>query len=593
MALGTDPVVPTPGGLSFLRPYVLARREDFIVGGIFLALSQVCAGLIPEFVRSSLNALGTAHTTGAGRSAAAIAALAFAGALARVSSRVRIFNAGREVEFTLREELLARLHGLGTSFYRRMPPGEIMSRATNDLGQVRLLVGFGALNLMNTVLAYAINIPWMLWRNPTLAILSLLPFPLFVLLTGRFSRSIFQRSRAAQEALGSMSDHAQRNLSGMRVVRGYGVERSEIRTFAALADQALNANLALARLRGVLFPILGVGAALASLIVVWVGSRMVVHHTHGFTPGDIPAFQVRLAQVAWPTIALGFLLSIVQRGRASVDRVAEVLLAAPDITAAAPTHLHTLSGSLSVRGLTYVLDDREVLHYVSFDLPAGRSLAIVGRTGSGKSILARLLARLLPTPTGSVFLDDHDITNLPLGDLRRAVGLAQQDPFLFSTTIARNIAFSTVDPDAPESVTRARAAATEAQLLTEAEAMPDGLDTIVGERGVQLSGGQKQRVSLARALLAEPRVLVLDDPLSAVDARTEAAILDAIERAAVGRTLVLVTHRVAAAARCNEVLVLEAGRVIERGTHDELVARGGTYARFAERQRIEAELEAL
>jgi len=499
------------------------------------------------------------------------------------------------VEFTLRERMLEALHRLGPAFYRTMPAGEIMSRATNDLAQVRLLVGFGALNLVNTLLAYAVNIPLMLWRSPSLAVLALLPFPFFVLLTQVFSKSFFTRSRAAQESLGVMSDRVQRSLAGMRVVRAYGLEAFEARAFEADSRRSLDANLALARLRGLMFPILGLGAAVSSLVVVWYGSGLVIAHPDKLTVGDILAFQVHLMLVAWPTIALGYMLSIIQRGRVSTERVIEVIDATPDIADRADLAplAEPVRGALSITGLTYAFEGRTVLDDVRFEVPAGSRLAIVGRTGSGKSVLAKLLARMLPTPAGAVSLDGRDITDIPLRALRRALGIAQQEPFLFSTTIARNIAFAEPDPDAPEALERARHAAAEAQMLAEAEAMPDGLDTIVGERGVQLSGGQKQRVALARALLAKPAVLLLDDPLSAVDARTEAAILDAIERAAEGRTLVLITHRVAAASRCDRVVVLDGGKVVEEGTHAELVTRGGLYARLAERQALEAELEAL
>jgi ATP-binding cassette subfamily B protein len=390
-----------------------------------------------------------------------------------------------------------------------------------------------------------------------------------------------------------MSDRVQRTLAGMRVVRAYGLEGFEARAFEADSARSLEANLALARLRGMMFPILGMGAAIASLIVIWVGSGLVIDDK--LTVGDILAFQAHLALVAWPTIALGYLLSILQRGKVSTQRVMEVLEASPDIEDRADVRDFEgpVAGDLAVRNLTWRYGDRAVLDGVTLDVPAGQSLAIVGRTGAGKSVLAKLIARMLPTPEGAVTLDGRDITSVPLRALRAAVGLAQQEPFLFSTTIARNIAFSEVEPDSPEAIARAEGAAGEAQMLAEAEAMPDGLQTIVGERGVQLSGGQKQRVALARALLAGPRVLLLDDPLSAVDARTEAGILDAIERAAAGRTLLLVTHRVAAAARCDRVVVLDEGKVVEAGTHAELVTKGGLYARLAERQALEAELEAM
>ena len=279
-----------------------------------------------------------------------------------------------------------------------------------------------------------------------------------------------------------------------------------------------------------------------------------------------------------------------QRGRAGYARLRGIFDALPDIesgTAKAPS---AVSGALSVRGLTFAHGERTVLENVSFDVPAGGSVAIVGRTGSGKSTLATLLPRLMPTPRASVFLDGVDIVDLPLDTVRASVGYAQQDAFLFSTTVSRNVGFSLDDADGPDAMIRIREASSEAEVLAEIESLPEGFDTVVGERGVQLSGGQRQRIALARALLREPKVLVLDDPLSAVDARTEAAILRAIERQAAQRTVVLITHRVAAARRCGQIIVLEEGHVIERGTHDELVKNRGMYARFAEEQELEEDL---
>ena len=597
MSAAPSVLVERPPGRawSLLRELLVNQRREVVIGGVFLALSSVTAGAIPQCIRGASDALRASQSPRAMAFALAIAALAAAGAWFRVASRLRVFNAGREVEFVLRERLLAHLHRLGPSFFQRMGPGEVMSRATSDLAQVRLLVGFGGLNLVNAVFAYVVNIPLIFMRNPRLAALALLPFPVFIFLTQGFGRAMFARSRAAQESLGVMSERVQRVLSGMRVVRAYGLEESQRVGFNQDIDRSLEANLALARLRGVMFPVLGLAGAMSSFIVVWVGSSQIITDPSTFTVGDILAFQSHLALIAWPTIALGYLLSILQRGRASVDRLLDVLEASPDVddVDATPVEASSIDGSLSVRDLHYAIEGRTVLEGVSLEVPAGQRVAIVGRTGSGKSVLARLLARMLPTPAGAVFLDGHDITRIPLATLRAVVGLAQQEPFLFSTTIARNVAFAELDPDAPATRAKVRTALRSAQLLAEVDAMPEGAFTIVGERGVQLSGGQKQRVALGRALLAGPRVLVLDDPLSAVDTRTEAAILDAIDQASRGRTLVLVTHRVAAAARCDQVVVLDAGRVVETGTHDALIARGGFYARLVERQALEAELEAM
>jgi ATP-binding cassette subfamily B protein len=302
------------------------------------------------------------------------------------------------------------------------------------------------------------------------------------------------------------------------------------------------------------------------------------------------AFYRALGRLTWPLISLGFVVGLLQRGRAAFSRLSDIFSAVPDIEGGESELPAGARGRIEVRHLSFAYDGQKVLDDVSFALPAGQSLAILGRTGSGKSSLAVLLARLQPTPPGSVFLDGVDVCDLPLSVVRQSIGYAQQNAFLFSTTVARNIGFSLDEPDDHESILKIEQAAFEACVQEEVLDLPDGFDTVVGERGVQLSGGQKQRVALAAAFASEPKVLVLDDPLSAVDARTERSILQAIDRQRSKRGLILITHRVSAAAHCDQIIVLERGRIVERGTHRELSKSGGIYAIFAEEQRIESEL---
>jgi ATP-binding cassette subfamily B protein len=387
----------------------------------------------------------------------------------------------------------------------------------------------------------------------------------------------------------------QGNLAGVRVVRSFALETRELHRFQKANKEYLEASLGLARLRGSMQPLLGSIAAVGTLVLFWYGGQMLLEGPEhgGLSKGSFFAFWSALGRMMWPMIALGFALSIIQRGRAGYSRLKEIFDAKPEVVDGPRPAPASIDGTLRVTGLALSYGDRKVLDDVAFDVKEGESLAIVGRTGSGKSTLAMLLARLLPTPPGTVFLGGYDVFELPLSSVRRTIGYAQQDAFLFSTTVARNIGFAFDDPDSPDALRRVREAAAEAQVLEEALSLPEQLDTVVGERGVQLSGGQKQRMALARALVWEPKILVLDDPLSAVDAKTERAILDAIDRQAAKRTVVLVTHRVAAAARCDRIIVLDEGKVIERGTHEELVRAGGLYAAVAEEQKAATELDAL
>jgi ATP-binding cassette, subfamily B, multidrug efflux pump len=578
-----------------LRGQFKRHLPAYLAGAALLAIFQLALNRVDWMSKAAVDDLfGGApdKVVGPALFMFVLAVLAFA---CRVGSRWFIFNAGRDAEYELRALLLHRLHRLGTAFYRTMSAGEIMSRSSGDLQQVRLLLGFGVLNIVNVVFAFASALQVMVNVSVRLTLVSFVMLPFLFATTRAFSRQMFTRTRQNQESFGKLSEVLQTNLAGVRVVRSFALEKRERQRFAAANDAYLEASLALARLRGLMGPIVGATSALGVLAFFWYGASLlqVGPAEGGISRGAFFAFWLAYGRMTWPMVALGFSIAIIQRGRAGYARLEQIFRAVPEVTDGALPPPKEVEGSISVRGLSFSYGERKVVDDVSFDVPAGKSIALVGRTGSGKSTIAMLLARLLPTPGSAVFVDGKDVCDLPLSAVRANVGYAQQDAFLFSTTVARNVGFSLDECESEAAVKKIRDAAREAQVLEEALGLPEQFDTVVGERGVQLSGGQKQRIALARALVREPKVLVLDDPLSAVDAKTEAAILDAIDRQAAQRTVILVTHRVAAASRCDVIVVLDEGRILEQGTHDELVGRGGLYAAFAEEQSAKSELEDL
>ncbi|MCA9580665.1 MAG: ABC transporter ATP-binding protein, partial [Myxococcales bacterium] len=500
---------------AYLRPY----RGQVTVGIALLLVTNALDKSIPWLLRGAVDAIAEDRPGEVPRLALTVVAIAAVMWAVRSWSRVKIFNVGRDVEYDLRNELVDRIHLLGAAFFSRMATGQIMSRATNDLGQVRLLIGFGLLNVTNALFAYVGALALMITISPKLTLFAILPYPVLVVVMRLFNKSFFNYSRDAQQALARLADRTQEHLMGIRVVRSLGLERFEEERFEEVNQEALRANMKLVVIRGVMWPLLTGISSVGTLIGIGVGGSMVIDGE--LTIGEFAAFNAYLGQLLWPTMAAGFLFAIVQRGKASYRRVREILDAEPEICSEPGAPIPSGPGALSVRGLSFSYDDRSVLDDVSFEVPAGGSLAILGPTGSGKSTLAALLPRLLPTPKGAVLVDGQDVTEVDVRGLRKHVGYAQQDPFLFSTTVTRNIGFALEEPDAPGAMERILHATEEAVVADDIAALPDKEKTLVGERGVQLSGGQKQRIALARALLNEPTTLILDDPLSAVDARTE------------------------------------------------------------------------
>jgi ATP-binding cassette, subfamily B, multidrug efflux pump len=574
-----------------LKGQLYDKASWYAAGAALITVQQVLMAKRDFLVSDAVNAAIELRGSDARTAAITIFIVSMIAAVARVLSRIGVFSAGRNVEYELRAVLLDRLQKLGPAFFRTMPTGEIMSRSTNDLTQIRLLLGFGILNVISSVAAATSALYVMTTISVRLTLVSFTTLPILWLVTRSFSTKLFTRTKENQEAIGKMSDRVLASLSGARVVRSFGLLPAETQAFDENNAVYLEKSLALARLRGSMGPVMGSVAAVGILVVFWYGGSLMQDGT--ITPGDFVSFWMALQRLTWPLLALGFVTAIVQRGRAGYDRVRGIFEAKPEIQSGDKRPTEPVRGAISVRDLRFAHGQKTILDGVSFDVPAGSSVAIVGKTGSGKSTIATLLPRLLATPPNSVFLDDDDVCDLPLERVRSSIGYAQQDAFLFSTTVSKNIGYSLADADADGALDTVREAAREAEVISEIESLPEGFDTVVGERGVQLSGGQRQRVALARALLRDAPVLVLDDPLSAVDAKTETAILEAIERQKTKRTVVLITHRVAAARRCDVIVVLDGGKVVETGRHEQLIANGGLYAAFAREQDLEADLDAI
>lgn len=579
--------------MTRLFGYLRRYAARYAVGGACLLVTASLAMAVPYLLKHAIDAIerGEPYRVAAGL-AAAIVGIAVVQAVTRTLSRALIFNVGRDVERDLRADLFAHLQRLPVAYYQAQQTGDLMSRLVNDVTAIRMLLGVGVLNLVNTPIYYAYGITIMLTLDPLLTLLSLLPFPLLLLLVKRVSRTLMEQTLRVQEGLASLSSAVQENISGIQVVKAYGAEDVVVARFAALNDDFTRQSVELARVRGRLMPLMRLAAGAGTLVVLWVGGWQVIGGRIGL--GDLVAFIGYLNLLAWPTMALGWMLSIVQRGRAALQRLEHIFATVPAIADAPDaTALPAVRGDVEFRHVTFAYPNPDnghpVVNDLSFTLAAGQKLGIVGRTGAGKSSLVQLLPRLFDVAEGAVLLDGREVRTLPLAQLRRAVCVVPQDPFLFSRRIGDNIAFGL---DAPDPAVVERAAAV-AGVAADVEAFPRGYDTIIGERGITLSGGQKQRLTLARAIAAAPRVLVLDDALSSVDTRTEHAILAHLRDAMAGCTSIVIAHRVSTVMDADHIAVVDDGRIVEFGTHAALVARDGLYAELWRQQQLEAEIEAL
>jgi ATP-binding cassette subfamily B protein len=540
-------------------------------------------------VKKAIDTMGKGER-GVGLLALLVAGLAVSQALARITSRILIFNAGRDAEYQLRRTLFAHLCRLDGAFYGRYRTGDLMSRLTNDLASVRALYGAGVLHGINTVFAYAIALPLMLQIDVTLTLAALAPYPVLLLGARHFARGIYQRSHALQRSLATMTADVQEDLAGIRELKTYRLEQRRSAAFGRSSAEYLKEGIRLAAWRAGMLPFVGLGAGASLVLVLWLGGQRVIEGPD-LTLGDLVALNLYVGLLAWPTMAVGWMVSLWQRGAAAWSRLRELLEQRPELSADPADH-HTAPPAmgLELRGLTVDFAGNPVLRGVDLLVAEGTLCGVVGKVGAGKSTLAQAVARLIDVPAGTVFFGGVDAADLSLGAVRARIAYAPQDAFLFSSSIRENIAYGLDDELAPaERDTRLADAVRAAGLEPDLGQLPEGLDTVVGERGIALSGGQRQRVALARALVAGSPLLILDDSLSSVDAETEREILANLRRVLRGTTALLISHRLSALQHADQVAVLDQGRVVEVGRHEELLGREGLYAQLYRRQLLDAE----
>jgi ATP-binding cassette subfamily B multidrug efflux pump len=575
-----------PNNLRPLLPYVKKYRSGFLVGAVCVLLNNGTYILFPQVIQRAVDGLN--HGIDWHKlllySLLLVAVVLIKGVF-QFLTRWIIIGISRDIEFDLRNDLFRHLESLSYSFYQRTRTGDIMAKATNDLNAVRMLLGPAIMYTANTIVFTLGALAFMLKISPRLTLYAFLPLPAISIVIQYFGRRIHERFERIQAMFSDISARAQENFSGARVVRAYVQEEAEIAAFEEANQEYIRRSLKLVRLMGMLWPTLETTLGLAVVLVLWLGGREVL--LGRISVGKFVAFNTYMVQLTWPIIALGWVINIFQRGTASMGRINELLIEKSEIidtpTLDAPQQI---VGDIEFRHLSYSYNGAPVLHDINLRIPAGSSLAIVGPTGSGKTTLVNLIPRVYDAARGSVLIDGRAIQDYPVETLRRNIGFVPQETFLFSDTIRENIAFGT-DHVTDEEI---KNAAQGANIAADIESFPEQYRTIVGERGLTLSGGQKQRTAIARAIIRDPRILILDDALSSVDTHTEDKILNHLREVMLGRTTIFISHRVSTVRNADQIAVLHGGRLVELGTHDELIAHNGYYTDLYNKQLLEEEL---
>jgi ATP-binding cassette, subfamily B, multidrug efflux pump len=574
-----------PNRLRPLLPHVKRYRWGYLAGTACVFLTNGIWVLFPLVLGRAAQAIenGAPSRQLLGYAGLLLAIGLFKGVF-QFLTRWIVIGISRDIEFDLRNDLFAHLEKLSYSYYQRRRTGDIMARATNDLSAVRNLLGPAIMYTANTLVLTAGALAFMMSISPRLTFYTFLPLPVASVMIQYFGRRIHDRFERIQAMFSEISARAQENFSGARLIRAYVQEEAEVEAFERENNEYIRRSLRLVRLMGMLWPTLEFMLGCAVVLVLWMGGREVLSHRIGF--GQFVSFSTYMGQLTWPVIALGYVINLFQRGTASLGRLNEIMLEKPAIQDEPGAKDREIEGEIEFRGLNFSYDGAQVLHDINLRIPGGSSLAIVGPTGSGKTTLVNLIPRIYDAEPGMVLIDGRPIREYSLASLRRNIGFVPQETFLFSERIHENIALG-VESAKREDIHNAAAAA---NIAEDIESFPEGYETVVGERGITLSGGQKQRTAIARALIRSPRILILDDALSSVDTQTEDKILNHLREVMQGRTTIFISHRVSTVRNADRIAVLHGGRIVELGTHEELLALNGYYSDLYNKQLLEEEL---